>query len=128
MRSDFTGDPVMQKPFVAPLFGYPETRDVALAVSARACTDRHRQILTILVRKGPLTIEETAGQMGLPTNRISGRFGANDPGGLAYNGWIERTGLRRRTSSGCPADVWDITSAGREQLRRMMDEPQRKAG
>jgi hypothetical protein len=106
---------------------FADTRTAAGHAAASSSAERQKQILRLLAVRGPMAPHEVAGAMGLPPNRISGRFGANDPGSLQYQGWIEATEARRLTSSGRAAVVWRITPAGRDELARRESEQRDKA-
>ncbi len=99
------------------LFDILDTRTQAGHRAASRTHERWRQILGLLIERGPLTCGQIADYYGLSDNAISGRFGADDPSGLRYNGYAERTGETRKAGGRGAAEVWRITEAGRRWIQ-----------
>ena len=94
-----------------------DTRTQAGHRAAAKTLLRWRQILALLNQR-PMTCGEIADTLGLSDNVISGRFGADDPGSLRYNGYAERAEETRKVGGRGAADVWRVTEQGREWMRK----------
>ena len=95
-----------------PLFDQLSTREHARQVSTKMTGRRYMQIVEVLARRGPLCIFEIAEELGCFDHQISGRFGE-----MLKLDLIEKTGERRtKPATGCPADVYAITSTGHKAI------------
>jgi predicted ArsR family transcriptional regulator len=90
------------------LWDLPRSVDVA----AKAAPERYQRILRLLVEHGPLAMFQVAGEIGVMDHQISGRFTE-----MKRNLWIDVIRQTRHPRSGCACDVYQITAAGREQIK-----------
>jgi hypothetical protein len=76
-------------------------------------------VLRAIAYSGGMTDEEGIARTGLPSSTYRPRRVELHKGWRDFDGgYILDTGRRRKTHSGRPAIVWQITEKGREALRR----------
>lgn len=86
---------------------FDSTRRAAGQTAARFAGERYRRILDHLHFFGPSCIFEVARGLGCFAHQISGRFGELEKADL-----IRKAGQRRRTETGCEAEVYTLTTIG----------------
>lgn len=104
--------------FLAPFHDNDPATSRAAALSVDAAGQRRRVLLALFA----------AGESGMTDDELSSRCGlirtsaGTRRGVLVKEGFVRRTSETRPTPFGRPAHVWTITSEGREEARRLMEE------
>jgi predicted ArsR family transcriptional regulator len=83
-----------------------------MSIEAHHARDRcgdAREVLRLLIQRGPATIDQVAEWMDRQPHAISGRFTP-----LAKDGLIIRTDRREKTRTGSTAIVWSATALALE--------------
>jgi hypothetical protein len=93
----------------------------AVDVAARVSEGRFQRILRHLDLVGPQTLDELCIAFEVSPNQISGRISD-----LKRDIYIVCTGQQRPTRSGCAADVYEITPAGRQYLQQLKSRSNRQ--
>jgi predicted transcriptional regulator len=103
---------------------FPSTSQLAHRVAARFRKTRYLQILSLLETR-PRCIFEAAHALDVLDHKISGRFGE-----MVKELLIERSGQRRPTPSGSPANEYRLTIIGLAWLKAHSNQlqPQVEAG
>lgn len=88
----------------------PGTSEVAAERIALRAPALRLQVLAVIVATGPTGLTDDEGERltGIKPQTYTPRRGE-----LARAGYIERSGYKRPTQSGCPAAVWVATDAGK---------------
>lgn len=81
----------------------PSSEAAAAAANKATLTDVHRQIWVEINRRGDATADEVAQQLGLQVLYVRPRVTE-----LFQNGWLEKTGARRPSSTGSSSTVWRV--------------------
>jgi hypothetical protein len=117
MMKNQSTDPLMVAAPAGPLFN--QSTSAAAGQQAALHSGSMRLLILDRLGSGPATLFEVAADLGVPDHVISGRFTE-----LARDGWIARTGERRRQPiSGCEADIWKLLNGrGRGNEGLIMDQ------
>jgi len=99
-----------------------ETSRAAAGRAAGRARGRAREILRDLADHGPSLREEICGRIELPEKSACGPIHRMKTPKDVRHGTLIRVAGRRKTSSGSPADVYEITDEGRAALLAAEDE------
>lgn len=98
----------------APTFvgrAHPQESHVMAAMAAPQAGSLRRMMVAALESVGPMTDDEMERYLRRSHQSVSACRNR-----LVADGWVEKTGQRRRTQHGNPAAVWRISAAGRAAL------------